>query len=137
MPLPSNLYSCQIFTIACVCIQAVVSVYFCTIIWPGKNGEVILENRLDAWYAKVGARLTGNTTLVMTVKDVQKVTRSGRLGEMVLTPELKSEIIEDQQEVARLSPVSTLAGFVYAEFGQVHINHLNGPPEARSNKHTR
>ena len=39
---------------------------------PGKNGEVILENRLDAHYARMGALATRNSELFAAGKVARK-----------------------------------------------------------------
>ena len=86
-----------------------------------------MENRVDGWYIKVGARLVGNTTLVEEVQAVKKDTRNGKLGEMALKPELKPEIIEGLEAVANLGEFGALVRFVYPAFGEVHIQNLTQP----------
>jgi hypothetical protein len=95
----------------------------------GDNGEVIMENRLDGWYIKVGSRLVGNQALVEEVQTVKKDTRNGKLGEMALSPDLKPEILEGLGAVANLGEFGALFRGVYAMFGQVHIDNLTNPPE--------
>jgi hypothetical protein len=95
---------------------------------PGESGEIIMENRLDGWYIKVGARLVGNQSLVDEVQAVKKDTDNGRSGEMALRPDLKPEILEGLGAVARLGEIGALVRFVYPVFGQVHIDNLTQPP---------
>ncbi len=100
-------------------------------IWPGENGEVILENRSDAHCVKLGARRLGDSALVAAVKSAQRQTKSGRLGEMVLAPELKEAVIESQIAIANMPDKSALLHNIFPEMGVIHVKHLQGPPSIR------
>lgn len=90
----------------------------------GKRGEILIHNRLDGWYIKVGARLVGNQTLVDEVQALKKRTRNGKLGQMALGPEHMPDVLEGLEAVANLGEVGALVRFVYPEFGQQHIENL-------------
>lgn len=92
---------------------------------PGDNGEVILENRLDGWYVKVGARLLGNKALVQHVKE----TPINPEAEKVLSPEYTEGVKEGLTRISQMGHFISAPLMVYPFMASMHLKKLEGDAE--------
>jgi hypothetical protein len=93
---------------------------------PGKDGEVILEHRLEGWYVKIGARLLGNKALVQHVKE----TPFEEDGTKVLSPEHTEGVKEGLARIGRMGHFVSAPLTVYPMFARMRLQELEQPPQA-------
>ncbi|HVX23869.1 MAG TPA: hypothetical protein VG992_00805 [Candidatus Saccharimonadales bacterium] len=91
---------------------------------PGKKGEVILENRLDGWYVKIGARFLRNRELVQHVKE----TPFNDDGEKILDPAYTEDVKAALGRVARMDHFASAPLMVYPIMAEIHLERLEQKP---------
>lgn len=85
---------------------------------PGKNGEVILQGRIDDRYVKTGARLLRNKALIEHVK----TTLINDDEEKVLDPAFTEDVKASLDRVSRLGHFTTGALlFVYPSLARAFL----------------
>jgi hypothetical protein len=101
---------------------------------PGENGEVILEDKLDAHYVRMGALVTGNFELFSAVKTAVRERDETSTGEPILHKEHRQGVVDGLNKLSgrfMYGLISTVT-FTYPQYAEALLNELEHPESSRS-----